>query len=409
MKAQNNVTHVYVSANTGLATGNAPTTTRGFGSKLLGEEDCGVSALTGGNRFQFLWKDAADNVQVSPVLEWDNLLTKSKVAHSAATSQQVSIGYNGTDAGEIEVTAAGNYLVTIAYNDDLAQFGNKQLYKFAEFNAGASSTQYAIVKGLLDSLNANMTRDVPRPFYGEILNSANAVASSGGAFTVTKGSKTVTVPESSGSAGDAGKYNTDSDDIAVGDLIRFGHATDDHTFGVYRVAAVSGTAALKTITLDTPYTGASGTVNANVTGVIAAADIDDFGLRITANDDDKPWILGRFAVGPLRFDVGLSDAFGDTRVEVLETASKGHGTYEQVAEMEYELIANRMEAYKIAEYPITFSGLGATAGETYTLYTLRFKDNSTETFHGTADSFITVVVASAGATATTALDTLLGF
>lgn len=409
MIAQNNVTHMYVGADAALATTAAPTTARYLGKKEIGETLCEAGACAAGDRFQLLYLDKNSKLQISPMLTWSNLLYKNKVSAAAATSQSVVVGFNGT-TGSIEVNNLENYLITLGYMDSLKQFGNKSLYKYSDYTSGASATQYAIANGLHSGIIANMVKDPYIPFIVEKLNSGTSVATSGGAFTVVNGSKTVTTVESAGGAADAAKYDTDGADIAVGDLIRFGHATTK-TFVVYKVAAITIPvgAATATITLDQPYSGASGTVAANATGVIAAASEGDYGIRIKGNDSAKPWELGKWAYDPIRFDVGLSEGFGDTITTVEAVASKGHGTYYEVAQMEYELIGNRMEPYKIAEYPISFPGLGATAGETYTLYTLQFKDDTTQTFFGTADSYITIVVASAGATLTAALDTLFGF
>ena len=408
MIAQNNVTHMFVGSATAMSVVNAPTVARTLGKKLVGEQLCEAGALVAGNRFQILYMDSGGTLQHSPVLNWSNLLYRNRVTTVAATTQRVVVGFNGT-AGSIEVNNSENYLITMSYRDQLSQFSNKSFYKYAEYTSGAAATQYAIATGLVTSFRANCSRDPYRMFYAERINSGVSTATSGGALTVTNGSVTVTTVESAGGAADAGLYNADAGTMVAGDLIRFGHATTN-TFAVYKIAAITIAVggATATITLDVPYEGASGAVAAANAGVVPIANEGNYGVRIIANDGAKELITGRFNYSPMRFDLGLSTAFGDTITTVEAIGSKGHGTFNDVAQMEYELIANRMEPYKIAEYPISFN-LGATAGETYTLYTLQFKDESTQTIGGTADSFITLVIASAGGNLTVNADTVFGF
>lgn len=343
------------------------------------------------------------------MLEWSDLLHKSKSAYAAATVQKVVVGYNGT-SGSIEVNNSDEYLLAIGYRDSLAQFGNKTLYKYAQYASTASATQYAIANGLHTTfVSANLKDNL---FYMEKLNSGTSIATSAGVLSVTKGSKVLTIAEQAGGSNDAGKYNGDAANIAVGDILRIGHATTK-TIGVYKVTAISGSnSALATVTLDQPYVGATNaSLAAASAGVIASASEGDYGLRIVANDADKTIVPGLFFYSPIRFDVGMSIAFGDTITTTEASASEGVGTYNLVRQAEYELLGNRREPYRIAEYPLAAPALGAVSTETYTIYNLRFKDNSTETISGTADSYIEIIIAaSVGAgTLTTALDTLLGF
>lgn len=408
MIAQNNVTHMYVCSNTAAVTTAAPTVARTMGMKKIGEQLCSVEAITAGDGFQILYLDANSKLQVSPVLFWDNLVKVSKLAPSADAAQVVAVGYNGT-TGSIEVNNSGEYLLTIGYREGMKQF-NKRLYKYGQYTADASATQYEIANGIHTSFLATLKKDPFVMFKMEKLNAGTSVATSGGAFTVTNGSTVVTTVESAGSAADAAKYSSDASTIAAGDIIRFGHATTK-TYPVYKVVSITGGGtASATIVLDQPYQGTSGSVAAGSAGVIAAGSEGDYGLLITAMDSNKPFEPGKWAFNPTLFDVGLSVDFGATPVTVNTVAARGMGTYKDVAEKEWFLLGNRREAFRIAEYPLNINvALGATSGETYTTYVADFKEESTKTIGGTADSFITLMICAAGTNLTANLDTIFGF
>ena len=157
MLAQNNVTHIYVGSNTALSTAQAPTVARTMGIKRLGERLCDATALGAGDGFQVLYADKAGKLQVSPVLYWNDLVSKRKLAASADAAQVVAIGYNGT-SGSIETNNSGEYLVTIGWKDGTKMF-NKRQYKYGQYTADASATQYEIVNGIQTSLLATLKKD----------------------------------------------------------------------------------------------------------------------------------------------------------------------------------------------------------------------------------------------------------
>jgi hypothetical protein len=410
MIAQNNVTHMYVCDNIAPVTTAAPTTVRTMGMRKIGERLCSIEAIVAGDGFQVLYMDNAGKLQVSPVLFWDNLVSKNKVAATSDTAQSVAVGYNGT-TGSIEVNNSSNYLLTIGYKEGLKQF-NKRLYKYGQYTSDAAATQYEIADGIMDSLVPSLNKDAYKMFKVEKLNSGTSIATSGGTLTFTNGSKSVTWIED-GNNNDAGKYNDDHADAAVGDLVRVGHATTK-TYPVYKIAAITG-AATTTIylELDQPYQGATATIAAASCGIIPAASEGNYGLLVTALDSNKPFELGKWAFNPIRFDLGLSVDFGATITTVMSSPVRGAGTYKDIAEKEWELLGNRREAFRIAEYPVNYinNSLGANSAETYTLYTLQFKENSTQVIGGTAESFVTLVVAAdqTDATLTTQLDTIFVF
>ena len=389
MLAQNNVTHIYVGSNTALVTTQAPSTARTMGIKRLGEQLCDATALGAGDGFQVLYADKAGKLQVSPVFYWNDLVSKRKLAASSDAAQVVAIGYNGT-TGSIETNNGGEYLVTIGWKDGTKMF-NKRQYKYGQYTADASATQYEIVNGIQTSLLATLKKDPYTMFKVEKINSGaqlNAMASATAA--VTNGSKIVTLSED------------ESLTCFDGSFIRFG-TSGAGTAPVYKVIDI--TADGLTITLDQPYQGATNATFAHAS--IETLTEGNWGLLITAMDSNKPFELGKWEFNPLRFDVGLSVDFGATPTTVITSPAKGVGTYKEIATIEWELVGNRREAFRIAEYPVDInSSLGATSGETYTTYVLQFKDRSTQVIGGTAESFITLMIASAGTNLGNNLDTV---
>ena len=388
MIAQNNVTHIYVGSNTALVTTQAPTVARTLGIKRLGEQLCDASALVAGDGFQVLYLDKASKLQVSPVLYWNDLVSKRKLAASSDAAQVVAVGYNGT-TGAIETNNGGEYLITIGYKDGTKMF-NKRQYKYGQYTADASATQYEIADGLHTSLLATLNKDPYKMFKVEKINSGaqlNAMASA--TATVVNGSKVVTLSED------------ESLTCPAGSFIRFG-TSGAGVAPVYKVESI--TVAGTTIVLDQPYQGTSATIAHTSVETLTEGN---WGLLITAMDSSKPFELGKWEFNPLRFDVGLSVDFGATPVTVNTNPAKGVGTYKEIATIEWELVGNRREAFRIAEYPVDInSSLGATSGETYTTYVLQFKDRSTQVIGGTAESHITLMIASAGTNLGNNLDTV---
>jgi hypothetical protein len=157
MIAQKNVTHFFYTT-TALATTELPTASAVLGIKRIGESLCDASALVAGDQFQVLGYKSDGSIAMSPIYNWDNLISSNIVNMSALASQVSDIGYNGTD-GDIVATNSGNYLVTIGFRDLLKQVGGKRLYKYAEYQAGTTAVKADIAIGIVDSLVTNMSKD----------------------------------------------------------------------------------------------------------------------------------------------------------------------------------------------------------------------------------------------------------
>jgi hypothetical protein len=398
MIAQKNVTYLFVDT-AALVTTAAPTTARYMGIRRIGEQLCDASALVAGDQFEVLYMNAAGKVVKSPMFTWNNLISKSKRAVAALTSQVSSIGYNGTN-GDIVPTNLGNYLVTIGFRDLTKMIGNKRLYKYGSYVAGATAKNYDIAIGLADSLYYNMRKDAFQRVVVKAVCSFNQV--NGDCFDddvyVVKGSKYLTFKTDA-------DYSTNETPV-IGDYIRLGAAGTAPTVAspVYRVVKTTlAHDSTDLIELDRPVTNASGTYVEGTFDacVIRKADGEaaatKWGLVLTGNDSEAPFELGKYGINLIYFTVGVSPDFSTTEVRLDTTPKVGEGTYKHVAQLDWELQNNRREAYRIAEWPVTFTSNAATT-DTYTyVYDLRFKDNSTETIGGTADSFVQLMIVSVNA------------
>jgi hypothetical protein len=411
MIAQKNVTHMFIGANAALATTAVPATARYIGIKRTGDLLCNANALTAAaGGFQVVYLDVNGKVQVSPTFDYAKIISKSKIAPVSAAAQVVSVGSNGT-SGALVATNSGKYIVTIGYKDGLKQIGNKRLFKYGEYTADTTATQAEIAIGLAANLQKNLERDAyqrikVKAVCGTVVVAGNAVD---GAASVVKGSNYVSI------TGD-GEYAAHTN-VVVGDYFRIGgdlmtDATTVVTSDVYKVVEFVTDAATAVFRVDRPIQCATDTYTTTTFEVIPAATGNgaDWGLLFVGNDAAKPFELGKFAWDCIRFDVGISPDFGTTPVAVVTKPTKGMGSYKEVAQMEWELQNNRREPYRIAEYPVTFTS-NAVSTDVYDYFIdIRFREDSTETIGGTAESYTQLIIAcdntGAGNTLSTALGTV---
>jgi hypothetical protein len=391
MNAQKNVTYLFPVADVAVLNGANPTVARTLGIRRRGELLCDNTALVAGDWFQFLYMDASTHLVTSPMLAWSNLISNTIQAPSALASQVSTIGYNGTD-GDIVATNSGNYLVTIGFRDSLKMIGNKRLFKYGEYQALATAHNHDIAIGLADNLEKNLSKDAFKRVVVEVLCSAayDADHHYDSTVTVVNGQQTIAVTNL--------LYHTGST-LAVGDYLRFnavvGTPPPAITDSVYRVTAITGTTV---VTLDRPLTCQTGAYHEAGPDlqVIAKADAEaagvKWGIRLTGNDTDAPFELGKFGNNLIFFSVGASSDFSTTEVRLGTTPKIGYGTYKALAQLDWELQANRKEAYRIAEYPLSFTSNALSTETISNVRVLRFKDNSTEAIGSSVDSFIEIII-----------------
>ena len=125
MIGQGNVTHLLVGkslimlANTGtrsdLATGQ-------IGVFLVGSKTAlGANALTAGQRFTIATLNSKGVIVETPVMEYDNIKSKSFTAYAAPAERSRAIGFNGT-AGSIDKINYANYVAHVFWKDNSKTF-----------------------------------------------------------------------------------------------------------------------------------------------------------------------------------------------------------------------------------------------------------------------------------------------
>lgn len=410
MLSQKNISHVFVGAKTALSTGAASALTAGqIGVFVDGATTAQNTVLTTGERFQVLMKDSSGNIVNSPWIDFNNITGKSATNYTAPTEKLVYVGYNGT-SGSLAVNNSSVYTMHMNLQDGSKTFGEHPYFKMvAAYKSDATATQTEIADALVVNAVKNFEREVAKGIdYIAVGRINSAAVTAGNALdnnaTVVNRSNTVTVAT-------AVNYATGTA-LAVGDYLRIGGvgAGTALTSQVYKVTAINSLV----VTLDRPVLEASGTyaTASDDIEVIPAANVANWGLSFKG----KPLAFeaGLKAYRKVDFDVQLSEGFGTTPITVSTEASKGEGTYYQVAENEWLLKGNRGETYRVADYPLT-NTLNAVSGQTYDTVVVSFTNNNSIQIDHEVKSYITLVfyvatdtAGTSGSTAYTNLKSVFG-
>jgi hypothetical protein len=300
-------------------------------------------------------------VITSAVIYKPGVKTYRGKAYTAAVQQIDYIGSNGT-TGTLDVVAGNAYIIRTRFKSNFYQFSDKLMVAMGSYTVKSTDTENEIAAGLTKNLILNTEKYVNKPYTVERVNTDTGSASTAasGTITFTKGSKTVTT---SGA--------TPATDYPALSYIRFGTAV---TAPVYQVAAVDNTA--QTITLDIAYQGTSGTLTVTnhefITAALATAG--SFGIKLTGLAQTK-YTTGVYRYEVSKWSTTVQDA-GVTTVTSPSTApSEGSGVYNQVAQLEWELLG--MEGFADNSYMqspnITFRKNVELTG-TYTIVNLEWND-----------------------------------
>lgn len=296
-----------------------------------------------------------------------NILNYKGETGVAAVEQVSYIGYNSS-ANDIEINNSTLYVIRLLLKEqDTTGFG-QQIILNAPYKSDASATQEEIGLGLALALSNVLRRQAVVPIKAELLNS-NAVDTADAydaTATVVNGSRTFSVGTSLAAGGVAS---------VVGDYVRFsatrtvtGTALTD---GVYRIASISSL----NVTVDRPIEAASGVYTAalGVAEVILAAEAQaaDFGIKLTGVARTFASLPPKNRYTKVSFDIGLDDGFGDTVTTYTTAMNLGKGTYEQVAELEYDLVGNDGDVYK-GDFLYSQWKTDATSGATYSVLSLNY-------------------------------------
>lgn len=377
MIAQNNATHIVVGKDISLATSGARSalSTGQIGIFKNGSGTASATALQAGDGFVASTKDASGNIKSTPFIKYNNIISKSAKTYTAPTQKKVYVGFNGT-SGAISVSNSVTYILRVVLKDNTATFFEHPLYEIADFNSDASATQEEVALGMVKDMVRNFTSLKPKKVtvvQPGLINSATVVTTNDfvGTLTLVAGSKYATVTSS-------GQYATDTD-IVVGDYVRLGATSStavSATANVYKIMSISGTTT-KTIEFDRPVVENGAYATGTGTEVIAAATAAAANFGISLTGLILPFEVGMVKYEVIDFEVLLNDSFGATPVTVATQATKGTGTYQEVAELEWFLKANRGEVNRVASYPVP-NVLVATPGKTYAIVTVNYKTDDTK-------------------------------
>lgn len=399
MIGQGNVTHLLVGKDLSLlgeTKTRADLATGQLGIFKVGSKTAidGTTDLTAGDRFTIATLNTKGVIVETPVIEYNNIKSKSSTVYAAPTVRSRAIGFNGT-AGSIDPINYANYVAHVFWKDNSKTFGQGIPVKFAAFAADGSATQAEIAAGLVNNFNKNFQREKPKLIKAEVLvNSAgSAVGAAADTVVGNIGSKYVTVTDVGG--------NTTVNAIAAGDFFRAGTAVTDPCYKV--TASTVGTGG-GILTLDTPLQAAVnllGTTSELITAANAAAA--DCGVKLTGMPLTEGFEPGVIRWDFIDFEIQLGSEVGATTQSSITTPSLGAGSYYEVAQNEWFLKGNRGEAWRVGNYPKTVT-LEATSGKTYDQCVINYFTTNAQTIDRSVNSYGTVMIAvEAGSAGYTAL------
>jgi len=414
MLGENNITHLTVGKKTALATGAVSALTAGqIGVFVDGSTTAQATVLTAGERFKVITKNSDGSLVNTPFIDFNNITSSNAVDYTAPTEKKVYIGYNGT-AGSIGVANSTVYTMHMNMQDGTKTWGEHPLFKMvAAYKSDATATEAEIAQALLSNAIKNFEREVALGTdyieVGTINSTAVDVANDlVNNATVVNGSAVVAVAT-------AITWGAGATTLVVGDYLRIGSVgvAPTVTSQLYKIVAID----TLNLILDRPVTEASGTYAAatsdiEVIALATAAAATGWGLSFESKPLSFSPGLKKYA--KLEFNLQLGSDFPTTLSTINTAASKGEGSYMEVAENEWTLSGNRGETYRVADYPVP-SSLNALATDSYDAVVVHFTNNNSIQIDHEVKSYISLVfyvatntLGTSGSTAYTNLKSVFG-
>jgi hypothetical protein len=328
----------------------------------------GVAAIGSGEKFVIAMGGRAGKpVFVSEVID----PAKVEVARSrggiAATEQIDAVGYNGATGAIANLAANTLYKVDFYIQEYLRSNSDGRLIKHGQYISGAAvPTQIEVAEGLANSIILNFSREAEDYIQLDVHSAGAPTALTGtGTLTIANGSKYLTA-------------GTDIDAVlVVGGYVRLDESVGGATAltdSVYKIVAID--TANEIATLDRPYTGTSLSAAAVGNGsYIAKATADAAAAGFTVTGKPLSFVLGKENYEKARWELILKDLDGTTYSRV-QDASKGHGTYEDVAEQEWFAKGNEGEYHRMGEPTIYVNSANAALGTVYDTTIIRWVEDS---------------------------------
>lgn len=323
---------------------------------FLGENDAVLTAgdtISNHKSIRIVQGDGSTNPLVfTPRIVGTNVVAFADKAYVAPQEQTYYVGYNGS-SGSIDLINSNRYVARVSFKHDTENWSEQVNMNHAEYTSDATATQLEVAQAF--------ARAYARQ-YPASNSDIKVERVCDGTFTVLGGSSTLAVVNGSTTA----TASSASHALVAGDVVRIGGT--GATVPVYVVASVSGT----TVELDSAYQGTTGTVaNANVGEM---SSITAWGLKYTGKA--LSFSVRRFKYIKVAFDLTIQN-FGATTVTKSQEASKGNGTYEEVAELEY--FAQGFEGWLENRNATPYQAQprsNATSGTIYNMITIRAYDAS---------------------------------
>jgi hypothetical protein len=297
-----------------------------------------------------LIKRNGTDIITSDLIKQGNILAVKPTAYAAGAEQVSYIGYNGT-SGAIEVASSKLYVIRTSLQEQDVTGQGQQMILNAPYKSDASATQLEIALGLVQQLSRLFRRQAVPPIWPALICDVAYAATAKFAHDVTivNGEYYITVGTNS-------QYNT-SVELAVGDYVRINSTSTTTgcavTNQIYKVTELTSGTVFK---VDRPVEAPSGTYPTLISGankggrvtVLTAAKVaasTQLGIKLTGIA--RTFTLGKTPYSKVSFKIGLDSAssFGNTPVTYTTAMSLGQGTYEQVANLEWNLLGNDGNPY----------------------------------------------------------------
>lgn len=309
----------------------------------------------------------------SPLIKQENIVAVKSQVDVADAEQLSYIGYNGT-SGEIEAVNSKLYVVRLSLKEfDVTGFGQETILN-APYKSDASATQLEVALGIVQALSRTLRRQAVQPIQAELVCNVAHAATAGVAGTTTyvKGSDLITISSALHYGATGG-----SSDIAVGDYVRLSDDTTTQgtlvTDGIYKVMELVSSTVMR---VDRPIEEESMSAVAVATQsccILTAAKMAAADLGIKLTGVARPFQVGKFPFSKVVFDIGLDSAssFGSTPITLNTAATLGQGNYEQIAELEWNLLGNDGNPYP-GDFMWSAARALATSGKTYDQISITF-------------------------------------
>lgn len=375
MQTTRNVNFLLIGGTATKTTANYPSAMNAGEIGIFTPEGIRVTEATAATISEFIVAlQGSDGVEyVSPVYKKADIASAKRLVYTAATAQVDSIGSNGT-TGSIDAINNNLYKINIQVQELLRSNTDGRKVKFGVYESDSSATQAEIAIGLGGSLVDNFDREAEKFITFKVVtdHALDTNDTMDETVTVTNGSDRISIATDY-------DYNTGTD-LVVGDFIRIANTdttvavTDD----VYRIEVINSTSDIK---LDRPYQGTSGTRTHgnNSTQAITIAEGAAANWGITMTGATLGFVAGKENYEVVRWDTQLVDFGTTTQNFKSSTASKGSGTVNQVAEMEWFAQGFEGEVYRenfsVTHTPRTLVDSSVTGGG-YDLTTITFNSSN---------------------------------